>query len=97
MAIRRRYIIAFLETCPTCGGSGKRSTARSARGRELERHEKYGTPCGNCGGSGASIYCYWDGNGNAATPEKAALIASKGNAALIARRFRNAVALPYPK
>lgn len=38
--------------CYRCNGSGRRSTARSASGRELERHEKYGTPCDVCGGSG---------------------------------------------
>lgn len=36
--------------CRACGGSGRRSTARSAGGRELERHEKRGTPCDACGG-----------------------------------------------
>lgn len=40
------------EPCPTCGGSGQRSTARSANGRELERHERSGTPCDDCGGDG---------------------------------------------
>lgn len=39
--------------CSTCGGSGQRSTAKSADGRELERHEKRGTPCDSCGGSGS--------------------------------------------
>lgn len=39
-------------SCRTCDGSGQRSTARSARGSELERHEKRGTPCGSCGGYG---------------------------------------------
>lgn len=38
--------------CGTCGGSGQRATARSANGRELERHERAGTPCDVCGGSG---------------------------------------------
>lgn len=38
--------------CRQCGGSGKRSTARSASGRELERHERHGTPCDTCRGAG---------------------------------------------
>lgn len=41
--------------CSTCGGSGKRSTARSARGRELERHERRGTPCATCKGTGVEV------------------------------------------
>jgi hypothetical protein len=40
------------ELCATCGGSGKRATARTANGRELERHERSGTPCDACGGDG---------------------------------------------
>lgn len=40
------------EPCPTCGGSGQRSTARTAKGSELERHERSGTPCDDCGGYG---------------------------------------------
>ena len=39
-------------TCPDCGGSGSRSTARSANGRELSRHAKHGTRCPRCGGAG---------------------------------------------
>ena len=39
-------------TCPDCGGSGSRSTARSASGHELSRHAKYGTRCPRCGGAG---------------------------------------------
>jgi hypothetical protein len=39
-------------TCPDCHGSGSRSTARSASGRELARHEKHGTRCPRCGGAG---------------------------------------------
>jgi hypothetical protein len=42
--------IAIVRGCRQCGGSGKRATARSANGRELERHEKSGTPCDACGG-----------------------------------------------
>lgn len=38
--------------CSQCGGTGRRSTARSANGRELERHERSGTPCDACGGRG---------------------------------------------
>lgn len=38
--------------CPTCGGSGQRATARTANGRELERHERAGTPCDDCDGTG---------------------------------------------
>lgn len=40
------------EPCPTCGGSGQRATAKSANGSELERHERAGTPCDDCGGDG---------------------------------------------
>ncbi len=40
--------------CPECGGTGRRSTARSANGRELERHEKRGTPCALCEERGAA-------------------------------------------
>ena len=39
-------------TCPDCGGSGSRSTARSASGRELARHAKHGTRCPRCKGAG---------------------------------------------
>jgi hypothetical protein len=40
------------DECPTCSGSGQRATARTANGSELERHERSGTPCDDCGGTG---------------------------------------------
>lgn len=40
------------ELCPACGGSGQRATALSAKGSELERHERSGTTCDECGGDG---------------------------------------------
>lgn len=39
--------------CRACGGTGRRATAVSAKGRELERHERRGTPCPECGGRAA--------------------------------------------
>lgn len=36
--------------CPQCGGTGQRATARTTSGRELMRHELYGTPCDACRG-----------------------------------------------
>ncbi len=41
-----------LEPCATCGGSGSRATAKTAKGSALERHERSGTPCDACGGDG---------------------------------------------
>lgn len=38
--------------CDTCGGSGRRATACSAKGRGLEHHERRGTPCDSCKGTG---------------------------------------------
>ena len=46
------FRLAYRGICPYCAGTGHRSTARSAKGSELERHEKHGTPCGKCGGTG---------------------------------------------
>lgn len=43
------------KVCPQCDGSGRRATARSANGRELERHERSGTPCDRCKGTGKGL------------------------------------------
>jgi len=62
-AVRRLYRAARKEKdrmnheCPRCGGTGRRATARTANGRELERHERSGTPCYACGGSGVMSHC----------------------------------------
>ncbi len=42
---------AIQYVCGQCGGTGQRSTALSANGRELERHERNGSPCDACGGA----------------------------------------------
>jgi hypothetical protein len=47
-----RYRIYRLCDCETCGGSGRRATAKSTSGRELERHERSGTKCDDCRGEG---------------------------------------------
>lgn len=38
--------------CPQCGGTGQRATARTANGRDLARHERHGTKCDRCNGTG---------------------------------------------
>lgn len=38
--------------CKQCGGSGQRATALSTSGHELERHERQGTKCDRCNGTG---------------------------------------------
>lgn len=43
--------------CQACGGSGKRATALSSEGGELERHERFGTRCDVCKGSGIQPLC----------------------------------------
>lgn len=41
-----------MTTCIQCAGTGQRATAKTANGRDLERHEKHGTRCDGCGGTG---------------------------------------------
>lgn len=36
------------QNCDYCGGSGKRATAMTTKGRDLDRYEKHGTPCPEC-------------------------------------------------
>lgn len=76
----KKYVVVLIKDCRVCGGSGKSSTARSASGRELERHERRGSPCFTCNGAKWEVESYVTHSGVSQDPGKAAVFGSKAAA-----------------
>lgn len=83
MAAKKKYIVATIQPCRRCGGSGKESGGRDR--------------CGLCNGGGQTISGFFDGVGRCFVPSRAAQYVSRDIAQKVAhKQIDDAIVLPFP-